>query len=54
MLQAIKCFFGLHDYKLLGQIDKDKVFACRRCGVRHTELFTLRIDRIGFLVDRRR
>jgi hypothetical protein len=54
MLQAIKCFFGLHDYKLLGLIDKDKVYACRQCGLRHTEFFTLRIDRIGFLEGRRR
>ena len=49
MLQAVKCLLGIHDFKLLGLIDKDKVYACKRCGTRYTELYTLRIDRMGYL-----
>lgn len=49
MLQAVKCLLGIHDFKLLGMIDKDKVYACKRCGTRYTEHYTLHIDRIGYL-----
>jgi hypothetical protein len=54
MLQAMKCLLGVHAYQLLGMIDKDKVFVCKQCGVRYTEFYTLRIDRIGFAKDSKR
>ena len=47
MLQAIKCFFGKHAFKSLGKINQDEIYACSRCGRRHIELYTLRIDRLG-------
>jgi predicted nucleic-acid-binding Zn-ribbon protein len=47
MLRAVRCLLGIHEYKLLGMVDKDKVFACKRCGTRYTELYTLRINRLG-------
>ncbi len=53
MLQAVKCSLGSHDYKLIGMLDKDKVFACKHCGARHVERYSLRIDRIGFLNSRK-
>ncbi len=47
MLQTIKCFFEKHTFQSLGKINQDEIFVCSRCGRRHTQFYTLKIDRLG-------